>query len=168
MGKVPAFRKAHAENGIARLQQSQINRDVGLRARVRLHIDMFGSVDLLCTFDGDPLDFVNILASAVIARPGIALCVLVGQMAAHGFHDCLADKVFRCDQLDVIPLPLQLSHHRLVDFRIVVPNMIIVHWRLPPCIFIKFTVLYLFRLFFTIGQFERNITPDDRWLLFGA
>ena len=134
VGKVTTFREAHAEDGITRLQQGQIHRDVGLGACVRLHVDMFGTVDLFRTVNGDPLDFVYKFASAVITRSGISLGVLVGQMAAHGFHDSFADKVLRRDQLDVIPLPLQLSHHCRKNFRIVVPNVIIVHWLLPPVI----------------------------------
>ena len=111
MGKVAAFRQAHAEDGVARLQQRQIHCDVGLGPGMGLYVDMLGTVDLLRAVNGNSLYFIHKIASAVIACSGISLCIFVCQMAAHGFHDCLADKVFRCNQLNVIPLPLQLSHH---------------------------------------------------------
>ena len=94
MSKVAAFREAHSEDGVARLQQGQVYRDVGLGSRMRLHVDMLGAVYFFGTVNGNPLDFVYELTSAVIARSGITLGILVGQMAAHGFHDGLTDKIF--------------------------------------------------------------------------
>jgi hypothetical protein len=51
VGQVAAVGQAHAEDGVARLQQRQIHRLVGLRAGVRLHVGVVGAEQLLDALD---------------------------------------------------------------------------------------------------------------------
>ena len=55
--------------------------EVGLRARVRLHVGVVGAEELLQPVDGELLDLVDDLAAAVIPPPRISLGVLVGERA---------------------------------------------------------------------------------------
>ena len=41
--QVAAVREVHAEHRVARLEQREVDRHVGLRARVRLHVGVLGA-----------------------------------------------------------------------------------------------------------------------------
>ena len=82
VGQVAAGGQAHAEDGVARLQQRQEHRLVGLRAGVRLHVGEAAVEQLLGAVDGQLLGHVDVLAAAVVAPAGIALGVFVGQHRA--------------------------------------------------------------------------------------
>ena len=74
-----------------------------------LHVGVFGAVEAADAFDGECLDLVHDLAAAVIAGPGIALGIFVGQHGAHGFHDLVADEILRGDQFDAMHLTAALG-----------------------------------------------------------
>ena len=100
------MREVHAEHGVARLEQRQVDRHVGLRARVRLHVGVLGAEQRLGARDGGALDDVDELAAAVVALARIALGVLVGQHRAGGLEHGAADEVLRRDQLEAAVLPM--------------------------------------------------------------
>ncbi len=79
VGEVAAVRQVEAENGVAGLQNRRVSRGIGLRAGVRLHVDMLAAEDLLGAIAGQVLDHVGILASAIVAAPGIALGIFIGE-----------------------------------------------------------------------------------------
>ena len=81
VGQVAAFGQAHAHDRVARLQQGEEHRLVGLRARVGLHVGVLGAEQLLHAVDRQLLDDVDVLAAAVVALAGVALGVLVGELA---------------------------------------------------------------------------------------
>ncbi|MNZ69786.1 hypothetical protein D3C78_880990 [compost metagenome] len=93
VGQVPAVGQAHAQYGIAGLQQGQIDRRVGLAAGVRLDVGIVGAEQLLGALDGQGFDLVDVLATAVVTLARITFGVFVGQAAALGFHDALAGVV---------------------------------------------------------------------------
>ena len=64
------------------LSSARIDRLVGLRAGVRLHVGVFGAEQLLGAVDGELLGDVDVLAAAVVALAGIAFGVLVGELAS--------------------------------------------------------------------------------------
>ncbi len=103
--EVAAVREVHAEHGVARLQQRQIHAHVGLRARVRLHVDVIGAEQRLGARDRQRFGDVHELAAAVIALARVALGVLVRHHRAGGFEHGGADEVFRRDQLQSVGLP---------------------------------------------------------------
>ena len=84
--EVAAVRKIHAQHGVARLQRAHVNRNIGLRAGVRLHVGMFGAKDLLGAIDCELLDLVGEFASAVVALAGIPFGVLVRRDRADRFQ----------------------------------------------------------------------------------
>ena len=67
VGQVAAVRQVHAEHGVARLEQRHVDRHVGLRAGVRLHVGVLGAEERLGAGDRRPLDDVDELAAAVVA-----------------------------------------------------------------------------------------------------
>ena len=127
MRQVPAVAEVHAENGVARLEEGEIDGDVRLRAGMRLNIGVLRAEELLGPLDGERLDLVDILAAAVIARAGIALGILVGQVTSHGLKHSLTDKVLRGDQLDMVPLALQFTHHALIDLHVLLFDSLVAH-----------------------------------------
>ncbi len=64
-----------------------------------LHVGVLRAEELLCAVDRQLLDFIGVLATAVVALARIALGVLVGEDGAHGFEDRFGDEVFRRDEL---------------------------------------------------------------------
>ncbi len=102
--QVAAFGQAHAQDGVAGLQEGEQHGLVGLRAGIGLHVGGFGAEELLHAVDGQLLDHVHVLAAAVVALAGIAFCVLVGELRALGRHDGGRGVVLAGDQFDVLLL----------------------------------------------------------------
>ena len=65
--EVTASIEAHAQDGVARLQQRCVHGDVCLGTSMRLHVGVLGLVQRLGTADGDLLDMVDVLAAAIEA-----------------------------------------------------------------------------------------------------
>ena len=105
--EMAAVIEAHAEDRVARLDQREVRRGVGLRARVRLHVGVVGAEQFLGAIDGELLGDVDELAAAVVALARIAFGVLVGEHRALRFEHARAGVVLRGDQLDVIFLALR-------------------------------------------------------------
>ena len=99
MGQVAAVREIEAENGVARLQHRRVGRGVGLRAGVRLHIDVLAAEDLLGAIAGQVLHHVGVLAAAVVAAAGIALGIFIGEDRAGRLQHCFGDEVFAGNHL---------------------------------------------------------------------
>ena len=116
--QVAAVGEVHAEDGVARLHDREIHGHVGLRARMRLHIRVLRAEELFRPADGEALDDVHVLAAAVVPATGVAFGVLIGEHGARRGEDGAADEVFRGDQLETVPLPVQFVAHRIRDFRI--------------------------------------------------
>ena len=107
--QVSAVRKIEPHEGVARFENGEEDRHVGLCARMGLHIGVFGSVETADALDGQRLDLVHHLAAAVVAGGGIALGILVREYRAHGLHDLVADEVLRCDEFDAMRLTAALG-----------------------------------------------------------
>jgi len=99
VGEMAAMGQREAHDRGARRDQGHERREVGLCPGVRLHVGVGRAEELLQAVDGELLDFVHHLASAVIALPGITLGVLVGQRSAHGVDHRPAREVLAGDQL---------------------------------------------------------------------
>ena len=106
-------REAH--DRVAGLQQRVVDGGVGLRAGVRLDVDVVAAEELLRAVDGELLDDVDVLAAAVVALAGVALGVLVGEHAALALEDGLGDEVLGGDHLQRAPLAIELEVDGLGD-----------------------------------------------------
>ena len=106
MREVAAVRQIETHEGVARLQDGEEYRHVGLGARVRLYVGVFGPVELADALDSQTLHLVHDLAAAVVAGGRIAFGVFVGQYRAHGLHNLVADEILGCDQFDAVHLSL--------------------------------------------------------------
>ena len=119
VGQVAAVGQRHAQDGVARLQQGQEHGLVGLRARMRLHVGIVRIEQFLDPLNRQLFGDIHVFATAVVALAGVAFGVLVGQLAALGFHHPRAAVVFRRDQLDVVFLAAVLGRDRRGQFRVV-------------------------------------------------
>ena len=106
VGQVAAVCQRHAQNGVARFQNRSVHGLVGLRAGVRLDIDIFCAKQFFYAINRQLFDNINIFTATVVAFARIAFSVFVGQLRTLGFHNGTADVVFRGDQLDVVLLAL--------------------------------------------------------------
>ena len=111
VGEVAAAGEVHAHDDVAGLGEREVNGHVGLRAGVRLHVGVLRAEELLGPVAADVLDDIDVFAAAVEALSGIALGILVGEMAADGLHHCRRGEVLGGDKLDVVALPRQLLLH---------------------------------------------------------
>ena len=84
VGEVAALVEAHAEHGVARLEQGQVDGHVGVGAGVGLHVGVLGAEQRLGPLAGQVLDLVDDLVAAVVALARVALGVLVGEHRAGG------------------------------------------------------------------------------------
>ena len=107
MRQVTAVRQVETHKGIAGFQAGHQYRHVGLGARMGLYIGIVGIEEVFGAVDGKLLRNVDILAAAIVSFPGISLGIFVGQAGAHGFQYLVADKVFRCNQLESAGLSVQ-------------------------------------------------------------
>src|SRR5690606_35386539 len=119
VGQVAAVRQRHAQDGVAGLQQGEVDGLVGLRAGVGLDIGVVGAEQLLEAVDGKLLGHVDVFAAAVVALARVAFGVLVGQLAALGLHHPWAGVVLAGDQLDVILLAARFVGNGLGQLGIV-------------------------------------------------
>ena len=77
VGEVAAVRQAHREDGVARLDERAVDREVGAGAAVRLQVGVVGAEQRLGPLDADGLGLVDLRAAAVVAASRVALGVLV-------------------------------------------------------------------------------------------
>ena len=119
VGQVAAVVEAQRENGVARLEQAEVDGHVRLRAGVRLDVRVLGAEQGLGAVDRELLDLVDELAAAVVATPGVALRVLVRQHGADRLEDRGPREVLGGDQLDLAALAIGLSADQRRDVGIV-------------------------------------------------
>ncbi|MCY1435007.1 hypothetical protein D9M71_510860 [compost metagenome] len=109
VGQVAAVGQAHAQEGVAGLQQCQVYRGVGLGTRVWLDVGVPGAEQRLGAVDGQLFNHIDVLAATVITLARVAFGVFVGQLGALGLHHLRAGVVLRGDQLDMVFLALHLA-----------------------------------------------------------
>ena len=102
--QVAAVAELQPQRHIARVHQREVGGEVGLAARVRLHVGVVGAEQRLHALDGERLDLVDEVAAAVVALAGVALGVLVGQDRADRGQDGRAGVVLRRDHLQGLAL----------------------------------------------------------------
>ena len=107
--EVAAFGQAHAHDRVAGLDEAEEHRLIRLRAGVGLDVGELRAEELLAAVDRELLGDVDELAAAVVALAGIALGVLVGELAALRRHDRRRRVVLRRDELDVLFLAAVLA-----------------------------------------------------------
>ena len=112
VGQVAAFGEAHPHDRVARLQERQEHRFVGLCARVGLHVGGVRPEQLPDPVDRQLLGDVDVLAAAVVPLAGIALGILVRQLRALRRHHGRRGVVLAGDQLDVLFLAAVLRLDR--------------------------------------------------------
>ncbi|MCY1452899.1 hypothetical protein D9M71_698580 [compost metagenome] len=92
---------------------------------MRLDVGVIGAEQLFGAVDGQLLDHVDMLATAVVTLARITFGILVGQAAALGLHHTFAGVVLRGDQFDVIFLTLLLGSHRRQQCIVVTLDLIV-------------------------------------------
>ncbi len=116
--QVAAVGKVEPQHGVARLQECEVDRRVGLGTGVRLDVGMVGAENLLRPCAGQLFGHVDELAAAIIAMAGIALGIFVRQHAAGGLHDRGAGVVFRRDHFQPTALAVDLAGNRGPKLRV--------------------------------------------------
>ena len=120
--QVPAMRQRHAHELAARRQEHHERREIGLRARVRLHVGVRRAEQLLQPVDGQLLHLVHHLAAAVVPLARVPLGVLVGERRAHRVDDGAAREVLARDELEAVLLPAQFLVDQARDDGIGIPE----------------------------------------------
>ena len=78
MGEVTSMREVKSHEGVSRLEAGHKHCHVGLRARMRLNVCIFGFKYLTESVDRKLLYLVNYLAAAIVSCSRISLCIFVG------------------------------------------------------------------------------------------
>ena len=116
--QVPAVRQIHAQHGVARLQRGHVDGNVGLRARMRLHVGVLGAEKRFGAIDRQLLGAVHEFAAAVVALAGIAFGVFIGEHRAHRFEHGFGNEIFRGNQFEAGALAASFLADDLRDLRI--------------------------------------------------
>jgi hypothetical protein len=116
--EVAAVREREAEDRVARLQQRVVDGRVGLRAGVRLDVDVVGAEQRLRAVDRQLLDARRRTRSRRSSAARIALGVLVREHAALALQDRLRDEVLRGDHLERAALARELAIQGVGDLRV--------------------------------------------------
>ena len=119
VGQVSAVGQVEAHHRVAGLERREIDRGVGLRSAVRLHVGELRSKKLLRTVDRELLDDIDELAAAIVTLTWIAFGILVRQHAAGCLHHCGARIVFTRDHFEAVGLALDLVGNRLPNIGVV-------------------------------------------------
>ena len=125
--QVPAVGQVETEDRVTRLEQGGHRGGIGLCPRVRLHVGEPGPEQRLDPVDRELLDHVDVLAAAVVAAPGIALGVLVGQHRPLGLHHRHRREVLRGDHLQRRLLAVQLGGDGAVHVRVQLVQLPVEH-----------------------------------------
>ena len=110
--EVATMGQVHAEHRVARLHRSEVHRHVGLCPRVRLHVRVLGSEQLLGSRDGKRLGDIDELAATVVASARVALRVLVRHDRTGRFEHRPAHEVLGCDELESVSLTMGFVRDR--------------------------------------------------------
>jgi hypothetical protein len=113
-----ALRKIHSQDHIARFQDREIRRHIGLRARMRLNIDVIGAEDLLGPLNGQLFHVIDKLAASIVTAARIAFGVFVRHQAALRGQDRRTGEVLRGDQQQLLALALLFRANRSVHGRV--------------------------------------------------
>ncbi|CAB4974103.1 unannotated protein [freshwater metagenome] len=71
--------KAQTHHGVALLEKREIDAEVGIGSRMRLHVGVFSAKEFLHPIARDVFDLIDDLIAAVVALTRIPLGVLVGE-----------------------------------------------------------------------------------------
>ena len=104
MGEMASRGKAQAQECVAGRHQGHERRRIGGSPGMRLDVCELTSKKPCNPLYCNGFHLVDKLASAIVAPPRQAFGVFIGENRALGFQNCGADKVFRCNQLDLVAL----------------------------------------------------------------
>ncbi len=111
--KVAALVQAHAQDGVARLDDGEVCGKVRVRAGMGLDVGEPAAEQLAGAVARQVLDDVDLLAAAVVALARVAFGVLVREHAAHGLHNGRRREVLRRDELHGIAFAGKLLTERV-------------------------------------------------------
>ena len=83
---------------------------------MRLHVGMIAPENFFESVAREVLHDVDKFTAAVIALAGIALRILVGEVAPHRRHNGGRDDIFARDEFEISSLAREFLLHRLADF----------------------------------------------------
>ena len=119
---MPAVRKIHAQDGVARLDDGKVDAHVGLASRVGLDVRVVGAEKGLRPVAGQVFGHVDELTAAVIASTRITLGVLVRENGASSLHHGAGAIVFAGDKLQIVALSRGFEPHRFEKLGIFLLN----------------------------------------------
>ena len=99
VGQVAAVVEPHGQDGGARLEEGLVDGQIGVGPGMGLHVGVVGPEEGGGTVPGQVLDLVDDLVAAVVALPGVALGVLVGEHRTGGGQHGGRGEVLRGDEL---------------------------------------------------------------------
>ena len=146
VGEMSAVIKIHSHKCIARIKYCEEYCHVCLCSWVWLYIHILTAKQLLGSLSRKVLNNIHILTSTVISLTRISLCILVGEMAAHGCHNRLWYDILGSYELQIVILSVELVCHCCRYFWIYLcylvktEHRIYLHQKFVPIILIYITV----------------------------
>src|SRR5207249_4188114 len=113
--QVAAVRKVHSEDGVAGLQDRQVDGHVGLASRMWLDVHMLGAEKFFGAFNRQVLNDIHKLATAVVAAAGISFGVLVGEYRSGCLEHGAVGKVLGRNQFQTRGLAALFVLNSVID-----------------------------------------------------
>ena len=115
VGEVAAVAEFDGGEGVAGIEQCELNGEVGVGAGVGLDVGVGAAKHFFGAIDGEGFDGVVVLAAGVVALAGVAFGIFVGHDRALGGHDGGAGVVFTGDHFEGVLLPLGFGSDEFGD-----------------------------------------------------
>ncbi len=114
--KMASACQVHSHDRIARLKHGKIYDHVGLRAGMRLDIDMLGAKKFLSALYRYGLDLVDVFATVIPSCFRITFRIFIGKDGSLRLEDRFAYKIFACDKLYIAVLAPGLAQDSIKYF----------------------------------------------------
>ena len=145
MRQMPAGIKRQSHNQVIGLQQSHINRGIGLRTGVRLHVGKCRIKQLFGTLNRQIFHHIDKLAAAIIASMRITFRIFIGHNRPLRFQHRRRHNIFRSNQLDLILLAAFFQSNRLKNRLIFHLQIFCKFHKLPPVSYFTVSILSIRR-----------------------
>jgi hypothetical protein len=107
--------QVETQDRIARLENSQKQRSIGLGAAMGLNIRIITAEDLFEPVNSQLLDLIYDLTPSIISAARVAFRIFIGKYGPHRLHDGLRSKVLGGYQFDSMTLTFQFFPDEIKD-----------------------------------------------------
>src|SRR3989338_1487269 len=155
---VTAMVELESHERVARIQKRHIHGNVRRASRVRLHVCVIGTKQLLGAIARERFYGIHMFTSAVIAHTRIPFRVLVREAAPKRFQNSIGCVVFRGNHLQSVLLTSRLLFDEIGNL-----GVVLLQWRMHGLIHRESENTTRRKKMYTVTQYEDECTKETRY-----